>query len=246
MYYFCCFGRPRKKEIMKNTKVTYQEKHNGLVLKSKLISHVTIKLRLTLPRALMPSYWKSNKLSKSDVISILDTLPSREVWLLGLAIGAASLAPSCFRTAYSSISDILITSKATVIRKIVHKLAHMFQLFQESMLDDTAVSMHHVPALPKHYISQSQFLNLSQDILPALNIFSTIEINRLFEYQNYTWIAIAFEGHFIFALRTVSLETYNQSKREKPIGYATQMPTIQVEQQQYKILCDDGILFAVG
>ncbi len=246
MYFFFSFDNPRKKEIMKNTKVVYQEKHNGLVLKSKLISHVTIKLRLTLPRALMPSYWKINKLSKKDVISILDTLPSREVWLLGLAIGAASLAPSCFRTAYSSLNDILITSKATVIRKIVHKLASMFQIYQESMLDDTAVSMHHVPALPKHYISQADFLSLSQDILPALNIFDIIEINQLFHYQSYTWIAIAFEGHFIFALRTVSLDTYKKSKREKPVGYATKMPVIQVQQQQYKILCDDGILFAVG
>ena len=176
----------------------------------------------------------------------MDTLPSREVWLLGLAIGAASLAPSCFRTAYSSINDILITSKATVIRKIVHKLAHIFQAYQEPMLDDTAVSMHHVPALPKHFISQADFLNLSLDILPALNLFDIIEINRLFHYQNYTWIAIAFEGHFIFALRTISLDIYQKSKREKSVGYATKMPTIQVQQHQYKILCDDGILFAVG
>jgi hypothetical protein len=231
---------------MKHTKVNYYEKHDGLVLKSKLISNITIKLRLTLPRCLMPSYFKSHKLSRKDVISILDTLPSRDVWLLGLAIGAANLAPSCFRTAYSNVNDILITSKATVIRKIVHKLEHMLTVHHESMLDDSPVSLHHVPALPKHYIPHDDFLRLSQDILPCLNIFEVVEINRLFHYENGTWIAIAFEGVFIFALRAIELEVYNESRREKQEGFATKMPIISVRSQKFKILCDDGALFAVS
>jgi len=106
---------------MRRTKIHYHEKHNGLVLKSRLVSNITVQLRLTLPCSLMPSYWVKNKLSKTDVTSILDALPSRDVWLLGLATGAVTLAPSSFRTAYSNVEDILITSKASVIRKILRK-----------------------------------------------------------------------------------------------------------------------------
>ena len=229
---------------MKHTKVCYHEKLDGLVLKSKLVSNITITLKLTLPRCLMPSYFVKHKLCKQDVLSILDTLPSREVWLLGLAIGAGNLAPSCFRTAYSNLQDISITSKATVIRKILNKLDYLFFLNKEPVLDNSAVSLHHVPALPKHFIPHADFLHLSQDIFLFLNIFEIIQVNKLFHYADRTWIAIAFEGDFIFALRTVPIEIYNKSRREKYGGFSTRMPVIQVQDKQYKILCDDGILFA--
>lgn len=229
---------------MKNTKVTYRETCNGLVLKSELVSHVTVKLRLTLPSCLMPSYFQRHKLCKKDVETILGTLPPRDVWLLGIAIGAANLAPSCFRTAYSSLSDILITSKVTVRRNILNKFDHLFQINRDSVLDDSAMSRRHDPALPKHFISQSDFTFLSHDIFPNLNIFQVIDVNRLFCYQGKTWIAISFEGDSIFALCTIDEDTYKISRREKYGGLRTKMPTIRVQGQIFKILCDDGILFA--
>ncbi len=233
--------------MSKSINVEYQEKTNGLVLKSTIYADIKIKFRLTLSRCLMPSYWKFANLSKKDVRAILDVLPSRDVWLLGLAIGAVTLAPSSFRTAYAHLGDILITSKANVINHILLKFERQFSENEKSILDNSIVSLHHNPSLPKFYILKVEFDKLANTLLPDLQFFgSRTNVNHLFTYrENSQWIAIAFEGDALYALRAVPEEDYIKSKREKIFGIATKMPLIilQTTNQVYAILSDDGALF---
>jgi hypothetical protein len=225
--------------------VEYFEKLNGLVLKSNISSDIQVKFRLTLSRCLMPSYWKFAFLSKQDVRAILDVLPSRDVWLLGLAIGAVTLAPSSFRTAYAHLGDILITSKANVITRILLKYEQMFSINQQPMLDTSAISLHHVPALPKFFIPKMEYDKLSACILPDFQFFGPVaKVNQFFTYrENSQWIAIAFEGDCLYALRIVTDDDYKKSEREKRFGVATKMPIVMIADQKYAILCDDGALF---
>lgn len=229
---------------MRHTKIQYYEKHEGLVLKSKLFCNIMISLRLTLPCSLMPSYWIKNKLSASDVASILDANTSRDVWLLGFAVGAVTLAPSSFRTSYSSPADISITSKASVIRKILFKLGHLLVLHKNSALNDCGVSLQHIPALPKHYVTEQEFYNVSQDILPCIDMLHVIKVNKLFLFQGTKWVAIAFEGDAIFALRAVEETIYKKSNR--PAGLLSRSPTIEVNSIRFQLLPDDGILFVAA
>ncbi len=229
----------------KQISVTYREKNDGLSLKSIISCGIQVTLRLTLPRCLMPSYWKFAFLSKQDVQSILEKMPPREVWLLGLAIGAVTLAPSSFRTSYIHLGDIQITSKANVMSRILGKFEQLFATNQQTMLDTSTVSLHHVPALPKFYLTKLEYDKLASTILPELCFFGpTSTVKRIFSYRSYSkWVAIAFEGDSLYALRLVTEEHYKKSHREKKFGIVTKMPLLQYEDSVYAILCDDGVLF---
>jgi hypothetical protein len=206
----------------------------------------------------MPSYWKQHKLSKQDVEVIMDACAPRDIWLLGIAIGATTnLPPSSFRTSYSSPQDIWITSKASVVRKIVTKLQHMFFEHPHSALDSSPISAHHHPPLPVHYLSEADFHRLSEHMLPVLNIFEVLQVPRLFPHLGNQFIAIAFEGYSIFALRAVPEEVYQAANREEGNSILCRMPIIAVGAvgagvkeaeaegcKRYAVLCDYGVLFS--
>jgi hypothetical protein len=231
--------------MSKHINVEYHEKQDGLLLKSIISSDIQVTLKLTLPRCLMPSYWKFSFLSKPDVQSILEKMPPREVWLLGLAIGAVTLAPSSFRTSYTHLGDIQITSKANVITRILGKFEHLFAANQQNMLDTSTSSLHHDPALPKFYLTKPEYDQLASTILPELSFFGPVSIvNKVFHYRlDSQWIAVAFEGESLYALRIVLEDIYKASKREKKFGIVTKMPLLQCDDEIYAVLCDDGALF---
>jgi hypothetical protein len=235
--------KPQKGVI---TQVEFQEKYNGLVLKATIFGEVVVKLRLTLSRCMMPSYWKFAFLSRRDVMSILDFLPARDVWLLGLGLGVVSLSPSIFKTAYAHLGDILITSKAGVITRILQKYEQLFEQNQQAMLDTSAASLHHVPALPKFFLYKQEYTKLSSTLTTNFQFYNTdqIDVKEIFDYREDTkWIAIAFEGDCLHALRLVPYATYIKARHEKQLCVATKMPLLTYKDQAYAILCDDGALF---
>ncbi len=221
-------AKARKKRLEKEIKVAYREKHNGLVLKSRISSGIEVKMKLRLARCLMPSYWKFAKLSRDDVQSIFKDCPAKDVWLLAVALGVINLSPSSFRTSYTSLNDIAIGSKKFAISKILEHFEQEFGANQETVLDNQSLSMDHVPALPKFYISKQEYNRLLSTILPKMTFFSepTI-IHSIFHYrENTVWVAIHFEGECLYAVKLYPYFIFKESGRENASMKSSQLPLV--------------------
>jgi len=114
---------------------------------------------------------------------------------------------------------------------------------RNSVLNEGGVSKHHTPALPKHFLDPSDFTLLSHDVLPNLSLTQIHTINHLFCFREEKWIAVGFEGDCIFALRVLESSIFQDARRDFD-KWNKRMPTIRFQDHDYKVLLDDGILFA--
>ncbi len=218
----------------KQIRVQYKEKHNGLVLKSRISSNIEVKMHVRLARCLMPSYWKFAKLSRADVQSILGYSHAKDVWLLALALGVISLSPSSFRTSYTSLNDIAIGSRQPAIKNILAKFELEFVHNQEVILDNGSLSLDHVPALPKFYLTKQEYDRLSTTILPELKFFSEpMEIHSIFHYrENTLWVAIHFEGECLYAVKLWPKSIFEKSGRQNAALKCSQLPLVKFIKDQ--------------
>lgn len=158
----------------------------------------------TLPPQVLPTYWLANELSEKDVLTIGESLPANLFWLTTLFLGIDASA-SAIKPSYASAEDILISSKAIGLRKLLKNL----KFSKTNKLDTTSLaSQGHVPPLPKHIISQEFYNRLREAINPGLRPFIENEVPNVFEWANKLWIPLRLEDQAISVQRCVPLETF--------------------------------------
>ena len=228
---------------MNRVQIHFIQKYGDLVLKSTLTSSVHVKLRLTLPSTMMPAYWKRHELSAEDVGKLLDHANTRDIWLLAIAVGAAELAPSCFKIAYSTPQDILITSKAATIRKIITK-------FEPSLSRHNKIQSESIPPFQlqfpmiKHYVSVHDAERLRNNMLPGFNLLHITPVSKPFEFLEQSWIALRLENDYILAMRVLQEKHYLKLQRRE-----VYVPKICLKEQPecvYCLILDDMLIFATG
>ena len=207
----------------------------------------TIKFRLTLPICLNPDMWKMHRLTPTDISSIIHHVPTLYIWLLAL-LGGATIPSSAIRSSHGHMTDVLISSKSIICKKIQFIYTDYIQS-GTGVLDTTDTNaVHHVPPLPRHYIeSRERFDSLAKMIQPKISLFGspTVVPELFIAIDNNLWIPRSFEGHMILSSRVVQEDVFNNSGKYIGRGIATRPLVIMYNGTRHVILNDDSVLFSM-
>lgn len=202
-----------------------------------------LKMRMNLPLVTTPKYWKRHKLSSQDVNHIAGLTSSQLVLLLSMLLGI-ELSSSSTKISFGSITDILITSKSSLWRKIL-KLVD-FQPSVENILDvESLSSIDHLPALPKRFVENDDFTTVSKMLHPNLKVLAINDvITGFFNYIGLEWLPISFEGRSIVAGRIYKKSVFDESGRQQPRGLSTRFPVVRHNGELFVVVLDEVILIS--
>ena len=136
-------------------------------------------------------------------------------------------------------ADILITNKNMILTKLSRCI-----LPNPSMTNkiDTVQTYGHIPSLPRHLISQMEMVYIQSIISPCLSIADN-QVSKLFTWKQLTWACLSVCDRYIYALRAVHIDIYNQNFRPFKFKTSSHIPmSIYVNTDRY-ILTEEGVLF---
>ena len=182
-------------------------------------------VKLTLPITMTLPYIKRHMLSMKDLEQFTEVASANIQWLTVLLLGT-DVSPSSIKWSCSSPYDVLVSSKAIATKKILKKYNHTFSKINK--LDNSSITIEHVPGLPKHYVSSEMFEQITRIVTPNVSPFTVTDIAGTFEMLGVRWMASTFESYFIYCIRVVTKESYEKSNKFIQKGLATRSCLVRV------------------
>ena len=187
---------------------------------------ITRKIRLTLPLMLTPDVWMRHEFSLVDVVDVLDCFKANQLWQLAQLLGIP-VSSSSVKLGFSSASSIVCCSKAIIMEKITKTIRERKDIIlrDQNVLDRTHED--HVPQLPVHYISNSEYSYWKGKVQP-MNMLTENIVDGLFKWKDILLTPIGLEGDHLYMIRVVSLDVFKASNRHcdslvtKPVPFVFQ------------------------
>ena len=199
---------------------------------------MSISIHMTLPPFLTSTYVTRHKLSPVDIRYLIDVLSTQIVWLSAVVLGI-DMPISAIHMSKANHRDVYITNKNIVVAKLVNKLQSHTAV--ENKIDSIN-TYGHVPSLPRHVISDTEYIFLHSIISPCTSIYNN-HVPSMYIWGGKQWIGLSMEGIYIYAVRIVSLEIYNIVYRKKlPDIYAYMSTCVYIQNVPY-IITEEGVLF---
>lgn len=154
---------------------------------------------LRLPITLLCTYWKRHDLSIADAYQCINYVPAQFIWMLALLYGQ-DLSPSSLKPSFANETDVLVSSKAIAVKKIIRIITHKFSHIDKIFADP---SSQHIPAIPTHYISRALYDVAASALSPVLDIHTTNVVHGFISYVGVLWLPRLFEGASISCTRVI-------------------------------------------
>lgn len=232
-------------------------KENDLVLKSVAKCNIKVKMHLTLPPCMMPSFWIQHHLDVTDVESILDAMSTRDVWLLAIATGSCEPSLSHLIMTFQSLQSIGMDGKATALRKILAKFQPCLENTKWKWQGVTTkpIIKFDLSPLPmlQQFVCNKDMEFLRNHMLSRLTLFETIAISGMFHFLNRDWIAITLCGDYLQAVRVDYMHAVRvvpEEEWQKRQTYQTTAPLpaprVSFQGKLFYLFLDDSMLFCPG
>uniref|UniRef100_A0A6C0CL08 Uncharacterized protein n=1 Tax=viral metagenome TaxID=1070528 RepID=A0A6C0CL08_9ZZZZ len=187
---------------------------------------ITRTITLTLPLMLTPDVWMRHEFSLVDVVDVLDCFKANQLWQLAQLLGIP-VSSSSVKLGFSSASSIVCCSKAIIMEKITKTIRERKDIIlrEQNVLDRTHED--HVPQLPVHYISNSDYSYWKSKMQP-MNMMSENIIDDMFVWKDITMTPLGQEGDHLYMIRLVSWDVFKASNRQcdslvtKPVPFVFQ------------------------
>ncbi len=199
-----------------------------------------VKITLTLPPYVLPSYWKQYNLSLKDILQQSDDVPAKYYWLSALLYGIDTSASSV-KASFAFRDQVLISSKPIAIRKIIKTEMMKLPLINNLSCNLTS----HKPATPKILLSKEDMSKISKLICTGIKPFDIFSTKGLFLWANKLYLPIALEEDSVLLNRVVLQSYYLESGKEK--NYMSRPLLIKNESDnQIYALVEDIVLASVA
>ena len=198
-------------------------------------------LKVSIPRYCLPEYWEFNKLNYSDILKITDCVPAQYFWICVILIGIKASASAVYPS-YSSMCDIIISSKIIAIKKILKKTNI---LCEKNNVESKLIYSHgHFPPIPFHFLPSEQFELIEKNLVPMLCVIVVHEVTYLFEWENQLWLPREQYDNCIRCQVVITSEEFSMYYKTGPqtMSYAQRPIEILYKNINY-VLLSESVLF---
>jgi hypothetical protein len=169
----------------------------------------TLNMELKLPTVIFPEYWARHHLSREDIVTILNCLPTNYLWL-GYILCGGECPWSFVKPSFAYPHEVIVTGKKTVISHLLKKATHDIDQVCDSILYQPVGGTEHIPPLPRHTVPYTDYEFLSHNINPHLipREFQDPEypphVSGTYSLYGLDWIATSLDGDSICLTRVIA------------------------------------------
>lgn len=175
--------------------------------------HWVRRVRLSLPRQLVPSVWTRHGYSREDLEQVLYHHPPEMIFMLGLLLGPFGIPPtnSAVRVSFASPTEVGYSSKNITNNKIVAHVSACMALPADSCLDTRRVF--DVPPLPIHHVEPGVFVDAVRHMPHNVDCIGVTRWKKSYKLCGVDMVPVDRRLGAVYMIRIVPRELYHSSGR---------------------------------